>query len=171
MPTTTNLTSVAQLYRVRLEAIRDLVRERLSSAQVDLYHRPISLGPTPKPTKFPAIFIQPSSWQEELNTNMKYDFWGEVTLYFYATGNDPAAVGQEVEQGMAILGKLFSENALNDRQAPVPSFKYFVYPSYWIESRFGPVTFSTALPYGRDQSARYLGAARATLRFHEVLIH
>jgi hypothetical protein len=170
-PITTNLASVADHYRVRLEAIRDLLKERISAGQVELYHRPISQGPTPKPTAFPAIFVQPVNWSEDLNTTAKYDFWGEVMVYVYVGGNDPAAAGQDLQRVLAILGKLFSDNALNDRVTAAPTFKYFVYPGFWIESRFGPVIFSPALPFGREQSNRYLMAARATFRFHEVLIH
>lgn len=168
--TTTNLTSVADHFRVRVEALRKLIADRISSAGVVLYHRPISTA-QPDPTKFPAIMVQPVSWAEELETSAKFDFWGEVGIFVYCKGNNPAAAGQELEKTMAQLGKLLSDNALNDRLSGSPTHKFYVYPAFWIESRFGPVQYSTILPYGRDKETKFLAAAKAAFRFHDVLIH
>ena len=167
---TTNLTSVSDLYRARIEDIQNLMREKISAGQIDMYHRPISAQGM-KPTKFPAIMVQPVTWAEELETSAKFDFWGEVAIYVYCQGNEPAAAGQELEKTMAIIGKLFSDNALNDRLSGTPSHKFYVNPGFWIESRFGPVLYSSILTYQRDKSSTFLAAAKAAFRFHDVLLH
>lgn len=166
---TTSLT-VSDFYRIRVEKIAALLKEFVSAATIDLYHRPISLG-QPKPTKFPAIMVQPVSWAEELETSAKFDFWGEVGIFVYCKGNEPAAAGQELEKTMAILGRLFSDNAKGDRLTSTPTHQYYVTPGFWIESRFGPVQYSSILTMAREREATFIAAAKAQFRFHDVLIH
>lgn len=172
----TNFT-FSQLYRKKVETIRSLIRERVNVAQVDLYHRPITAA-QPKPTKFPAIFVQPNTWTPTHVSTAKYDFWGEVLLYCYAGTGDPASAGQSAEQMIDALDKLFSNNALDDRLSAAPSRKYLVYippapnqAAGWIESTFGPVTYSSILTFQRERSTVFLAAARATFRFRDVVVH
>jgi hypothetical protein len=162
--------NASHLLFARAEAARKLIEDRLSFQQVLLFHRPISLS-APKATKFPCCFVQPERWEPSLATNVKYEFWAELGLYVYHVGNDPSAVGQEVEITVSKLDKLFSNNALDDRTTATPTYQFFQYPGFWLMSRFGPVTVSPVLSYMRDNTERYLVGAKASLRVFDALIH
>jgi len=161
------------LFDERVEAIMTLLTGRdslLSFAEVKKYHRPISWQ-APIPTKFPACFVSPERWEPDLQTNGKYEFWGQVGLYVYHDGNDPDAVGEEASNTVSLLDKMFSNNALDDLNTAGGSRKFFVNPGFWIMSRFGPVTISPILSYQREAGERFLAAAKCTFRFFDVLIH
>lgn len=165
-----NLPTVPNVFALRCDAIVALLKERTSIKDVDLGVRPLSLGPTPSKVDMPSIFVQPDEWPEDLNTNVKYDYWGTVYLFCAVTGQSYAAATRAQLELLAVLGKLFSNNALNDRITGTPSNKYYVYPGNWIESRFkGQIL--RVIPWQKERSSLYLGRVICTFRFHDVLVH
>jgi len=167
----TSQLTAQDLYDIKVNEIERLIKVTISAAQVEQFHRPITLQ-GPKPTKFPAIFVQPDDWQEDLNTSVKYDFWGSVILYAYAGGNQPAATGQECKKLVSMLAKLFSNNAMGDRlQGMESTKKYLVHTPFWIESRFGPVKYSGAVGYQLNRSQSWAVGARINFKFFDVLTH
>ena len=170
MSVKTNLPSVGQIFASRCDAIRDLIKERISVAEIELGLRPISAGPAPKATKFPCVFIEAEDWPEALNTNIKYDYWGTVMLYCAVTGNNIETVKRDSLEFLGALAKLFSNNALDDRLTPTPSFKYFVYAGNWVESEFHGKSLPV-IPFARERPGTYLGRVIVSFRFHDVLVH
>jgi hypothetical protein len=166
----TNLPSIGQIFATRCDAIRDLIKERVSLGQVEIGLRPLSAGPAPKATKFPCVFVEAEDWPEELNTNIKYDYWGTVYLYCAVQGNSIETVKRDSLEFLGALAKLFSNNALDDRLTPTPSFRYYAYAGNWIESRFRGKSLPV-IPWQKDRSGSYLGRVIATFRFHDVLVH
>lgn len=157
-------------YDKRLTEIIRLLQAYIGSANVKKFHRPITLA-SPDPTTYPAIFVQPRSWDPQLTTTAKYEFTGKAILYCYATGNDSERVGQDVLDMVALIDKLFSNNALDDRLTAGFTNQYFVNPGFWIHSRLGPIDISEVLPFQRDNGETLLCAARIPFEFLDVLIH
>lgn len=166
MTVKTNLPSVGQIFASRCDAIRDLIRERISVGEVELGLRPLG---SPK-TKYPCVFIEAEDWPEGLNTNIKYDYWGTVMLYCAVAGNNIETVKRDSLEFMGALAKLFSNNALDDRLTPTPSFRYFVYNNNWIESEFRGKSLPV-IPFARERPGTYLGRVIISFRFHDVLVH
>lgn len=167
--TAPTLTPWEQMDQRCTEIIR-LISENIGSANVKKFHRPIT-ATAPDPTTFPAIFVQPRSWDPKLTTTAKYELTGKVIIYCYASGNDAERVGQDVIDMVGQLDKLFSNNALDDRLLATFTNKYFVNPGFWIHSRFGPGDISEVLPFQRENGEVLLCAARIPFEFLDVLIH
>lgn len=167
--TDTPLTSFEQFDKRCTEIIR-LIQAYVGSVNVKKFHRPITAA-QPDPTTFPAIFVQPRSWDPKLTTTAKYELTGKVVIYCYASGNDAERVGQDVMDMLAKLDKLFSNNALDDRLLATWTNQYFINPGFWIHSRFGPVDVSEVLPFQRENGEVLICAARIPFEFLDVLIH
>jgi hypothetical protein len=88
-------------------------------------------------------------------TTGKYQRWYAFDLYFVIGNDSVDQTVQDAESAAEILAKLFSNNALSDLTGGAPTFKFKTYPSYWVNSEMGPISYSVPMLLGRPQGPKY----------------
>lgn len=162
----TNLVSVADQNNEKVNEIIRLIGQHCKFGDLRKFHRPITIATQ----VFPACFVQPRDFDPTLEAEGLESQWGQVTLYLYHAGNAADRVGEDVMATAAVLTKLFSRNALNDMETSAPTAKYFVNPTFWVESKFGPVTYGEIVGIQKDSEQIFVAASRITFRYHDMVL-
>lgn len=166
---TNAMPSTPDLLLARLQEIKRLIVTYAGFADVRLFHRAVSLQTTDQ-VKFPCCFVHPEVWDPKLVSNAKYDLRGTVGLHLYITGNDAEAVGEETLRAVSVLDKLFSNNALDDRNTASPTNSFLYNAGFWVESEFGPVAIAPILSSATTENDQgFMGGAKCGFKFHDVV--
>jgi len=163
--------TVVEFFDIRVKELKRLITQYIGVSSIYEWHRPIGLQ-APWAVNFPCIQIQPQRWEPSLETNAKFDFWGQVILYVYCTNQQPEGAGTQCMNFASTLEKMLSNNALDDLQTAGRTNRYYVHDGFWIESNLSAMEFSPPIHLGRDEGGeRFAVGGRAVFRFHDVLIH
>ena len=163
--------TVVEFFDLRVKELKRLIVQHIGALTIYEWHRPIALQ-APWAVNLPCFMIQPQRWEPSLDTNGKYDFWGTVIVYVYCANQQPEGAGDQCMNFASAFAKLVSNNALDDLQLPGRTNEHYVHANFWIESQLSAFEFSPPFPLGRDQGGqKFVVKARATFRFHDVLIH
>ncbi|KKL51255.1 hypothetical protein LCGC14_2297320 [marine sediment metagenome] len=150
----------------RIQAIMELLQTWIGFKSVEKYHRP---PPWENNLPTPFCYVQPRGWRPEKTSTGKYDYYGNVIIYLYASGNDPARVGEDVMALVAMVDKLFSDNAEGDLMGGSASHHFLSYVPNWIESELGEATMTEAWPIELQSGTLWVAGARFPFKFHDVL--
>lgn len=116
----------------------------------------------------PCIMVQPEDVTPSMKTTARFEKWYQFHIVWVIGGETPEEVAVLVTDGGALMQKLFSNNALNDRSASLPSNKYCGYPPYWIFSEMGGIHFEPAFLSGRTPGPKFFAFGEMHLRLQTV---
>lgn len=116
----------------------------------------------------PCCMIQPAKVTPAMVTTARFEKWYQFDLWFAVGGNTVEDVAVLSTDAGALFQKLFSNNALNDRNGPTPSNKYATNGTLWVFSKMDTIDFSPALLSGRDPGPKYFGLGNFQLRLQTV---
>lgn len=166
----TNLQNVTNATEIVGKAMKKLIEQWLN---LPTYYgwRPLGDDPTLMKGNI-AIFVQPSKQIPDLVTLGKYKRSWNFFIYVYIIDNsaeDIVSLNSYVEENLI---KLFSLNALNDKEtASPPSNNFRSYPPFWDDSDIGeyiPIPTFTNVLEGRDE--KYMQKGRLSINVRQELV-
>lgn len=160
----TDLTNVIDRNNLAINEILRLIGNHMKFNDLRKFHHPITIDST----SFPACYVQPRTLDPTFEATGLYDYWGEVTIWVYTAGNSIAIAGEDAMATMAIMDKLFSVNALNDLGTPTRSGKYFQNVPFWIESKFGPISYAEPVGFQKDTEKLIVVRTSAAFKYHDM---
>ena len=115
----------------------------------------------------PCIMVRARNVATKMETSARFTKWYEMGIVFVVGGDSPEECEVNVTGAGAFMEKLFSNNALNDRNSG-NSNQFMVYPGNWLDSAMGNISFEPAFISGRPQGPRYFAYGEFNLRLQIV---
>ena len=115
----------------------------------------------------PCIMVQPENVAPSMVTTARFEKWYQFHLVFVLGAETPEECAVLVTDAGALMQKLFSNNALNDRNG-ANSNRYCNYSPYWIFSTMGNIAFEPAFLSGRTPGPKYFAFGELHLRLQTV---
>jgi len=116
----------------------------------------------------PCIMVQPENVSPTMETSARFTKWYQFHLVWVVGADSIEQATALATDGGVLVQKLFSNNALNDRNTATPSNQFMVYPSNWLDSKMGAIEYEPAFLSGRTPGPKYFAYGEMHLRLQTV---